>query len=117
MNENIIGTWILKKFTFENETGSVNNWDENAKGLLIYTRNGFMSASLCGKNDSEFYSGRYEINENTVIHKVENATDRKKLNNNLHRNIKLSDDKKTLFITAEEFCPGKVSNLIWEKSE
>lgn len=115
MKNELIGTWKLKKFIVQNKSGLEENWQEAANGLLIYTNNGYMSASLNGNEAVEFYSGKYEIKDNFVIHHVKNATDIIKINNALKRKIKLSEDKRTLELTAHTYCPGEISTVIWDR--
>lgn len=115
MKNNLVGTWKLKNFLINDENNNDVKWQNNLNGLLIYTENGFMSASLNGEIQNEFYSGTYEIINDVVVHHVKFASDREKINNRLERKIELSEDNISLQLTAKSFCPGIISKVFWEK--
>lgn len=115
MKNNLVGAWKLKSFLINDENNNDVKWQNNLNGLLIYTENGFMSASLNGEIQNEFYSGKYEIIDDIVVHHVKFASDKDKINNRLERKINLSKDKINLQLTAKSYCPGNISKVFWEK--
>ncbi len=113
-NDFLIGSWRLKDFKVFDEHGLEKKWQDEIKGLLIYTKDGYMSASINGNIQNEFYTGKYKVIENTVAHYVELASDHEKINNKLERHITMISNNE-MQLTARSFCPGSVSKVFWEK--
>ena len=123
--ENIIGTWKLDKFILVNKADlTEKNWGQNTNGILIYTREGYMSASINSKitaaevnaeiigKHSLFYAGTYEIKQDIVLHHVTNASDPKRIGKIMQRRVVLED--KVLKLTTERDY-GEVI-LTWHKT-
>lgn len=93
IKEAFAGTWSLLEYLLVRADGVVRKpWGEHVSGLLIYTRDGYMSANLMpavrrkashavmtiGTNDKSHrssryisYAGRYTVDVNTIVHHVE----------------------------------------------
>lgn len=57
LKDQIIGTWMLVSWVFENEKGeTVHYLGENASGILMYDKSGYMNAQLMKSNRPPFAS-------------------------------------------------------------
>jgi hypothetical protein len=57
LKDQIVGTWKLVSWTFENEKGeTVHYLGENSTGILMYDEHGYMNAQLMKGNRSSFAS-------------------------------------------------------------
>lgn len=83
--KDIIGLWRVVDFIIISKNGEMKQWADNIHGTLVYTRDNFMSVSINGKRNGNdvflFYSGTVKVCKNNIIkHKVDNATDPKRIN-------------------------------------
>lgn len=119
--ENIVGEWKLQDFIIESN-GEIRPWKNNAHGLLIYTESGYMSVSINGEIETEksfsdkfksilFYSAKYRIEEDNIIHEVINASDVNRIGKQLIRTAFQEKDK-LILIGKGEFG---VATLTWKK--
>lgn len=91
------GAWRLTDFALEDPSGDRKPWGSQVRGLLIYDPSGRMSVSInkaIEKSSSEaqdtldamlFYSGRYRVEEDRIIHDVEIASDPERVGKELVR--------------------------------
>ena len=116
--EQICGSWRLVEFKIK-KNGLTKDWRRGAHGILIYSGDGYMSVSINSYSEKKedwidsvlFYAGKYQIDGNSVIHNVMNATSNDRLNKPMIRTAKVKN--KTLLLSAEgDF--GKAI-LKWEK--
>ena len=115
--EHILGAWKLVSHEKQLEDGSFVPTSSGAHGRILYTPEGFMSASINWDDRFLFYSGRFDFRERdqTVVHHVENATEDWRMGKSLERRASLEGDSLAL--------EGKVTNgygrILWqrEKSE
>lgn len=117
---NIVGTWKL--ISIERKVD--NQWKPDCyspTGLLIYTSNGYMSASLnCMLNNNQpsfleknltFYAGTYTLKNNDIIHHVNNANSSTYFGKNLTRKVQIiSDNKMNLLVQTNN---GHLIRLKW----
>lgn len=99
MKSKIIGSWKLKSFTIE-KNRLIRDWRKNSHGILLYTNDGHVSVSINSdfKNESDFfdsvlfYSGKFEIHENKIYHKVINATSTSRIGKIMERDFTINGD-------------------------
>ena len=119
--KDIVGEWSLQDFTIESND-KIRPWRTNAHGLLIYTLSGYMSVSINGDeaeklahsktaNSILFYSGRYRIVENMIIHEVINASDANRIGKEMIRTAFQEKDK-LILVGKGEFG---TATLTWKK--
>ncbi len=116
------GSWILENFEIEKPDGSKKPWGESMSGLLIYSPDGHMSVSINRKANSEdpndvlnsvlFYSGTYNVSENSIKHQVKNATSLSRIGKEIMRYYKFDDDLLHLYTAKQSFG---VAHLTWKK--
>lgn len=119
-----VGAWKLASFTLTSPQQEPKSWRSHSHGLLIYTANKYMSVSINSEVTSRptsqekeildsvlFYSGTYEVSEQSIIHKVTNATDPARIGQNLIRTFHLENNILTLTANG----PYGTAELKWEK--
>jgi len=120
----LIGSWELEAFQIESTTKKISSWGRNSHGLLIYTDSGHMSVSINRdiEGDPEdpanifksilFYSGTYQLKDQTIYHQVTNASNPARIGKEMIRYARLEKDRMTLTTPEESF--GKAI-LIWKR--
>ena len=134
----LIGTWRLISFEIRNTDEQVSYpYGEDAIGYLLYTFDGYMSATLMRAKRSKFaardiaggtieeqimavqtylsYCGKYEIQDNKVIHHIEASLFPNWVGIDQERFFEFKDNR--LFLsTPPLLVSGKqqVANLAWE---
>ena len=121
----LIGSWELLSFELEDPAGIRKPWGTDIRGILIYSETGKMSVAINKKIESSpdgeaqdtldsmlFYSGRYSIEDSTVHHHVEVASDPERVGKDLVRSAELTGDALKLTSPAQSF--GR-SILVWKK--
>lgn len=121
--KNIAGVWKLKSF-YITKNGKKTSWGKNMTGMLIYYPTGYMSVSINSKigkvdknnsmailNSILFYSGKYTMKDNIILHEVENASDPDRIKKIMFREATINGNSLKLigkgnFWTAE---------LIWNR--
>lgn len=116
------GAWGLESFEIEKPDGPKRPWGRDMSGLLIYSPNGLMSVSINRRPISEkpsdildsllFYSGRYSVKENKILHYVENATGLNRIGREMVRFYKLDGDLLHLYTQKEDFGTAR---LTWKR--
>lgn len=138
-NNKFIGTWRLLSLEIRDANGLVNHpFGKNAVGYLIYTTEGYMSATLMKANRLPFsagdrfsasteelvsaaltyesYCGCYEIKSNKVIHKVEASQFPNWIGIHQERYFEFAGNK-LLLSTPPMLFSGKEQNVYvtWER--
>lgn len=110
----LVGLWRLdgmERFDLEGDSIPV----EIHTGLLLYAPNGWMSEALeftvAGERTHVFYSGRYKIEGNTVIHQPEIHLNSDMVGQDLPRGFEVDGDRFTL--TAGN--PNGSARIYWER--
>ena len=79
MTLDLAGAWQLVSWSFEYEDGRPSEFPlgRDARGLLLYTPGGQVSATLMAARPSGSlaYAGRYDVRDSSVYHSIEVATD------------------------------------------
>lgn len=136
----IAGTWRLTNYEARGADGSVTNpLGTDAVGYLIYTDDGFMSVAmmssgrqgyaqedLLGGTDAEklaaaegffSYCGRYEIDGDSVLHRIDVAFFPNRIGSSQRRYFRLEGDR-LLLTTPPMMIKGveKVGHIRWERA-
>ena len=122
MKELLIGGWNLIDF-YSLEGEFKKRWKGSEKGILIYTIDGFVSVAINRQPEIEklnetdklrldfFYSGTYEVNESTVIHKIEFSNIGTLINKAIFRKYTIINN----VLILEGMGLGEQVVLKWEK--
>ena len=136
----VVGTWRLASYETVAEDGeSLHPLGPNAVGYIMYTADGYMSVSMMAPNRANFasedlkggtdtekiaaagtyiaYCGRYELDDDRVVHKIEVAFFPNRVGTQQVRYPELSGDTLTLR-TPPLLIAGKMrtSTLVWERA-
>jgi Lipocalin-like domain len=121
--EDLVGAWRLKEFRFYNADGKVSHpWAAASRGLLCYTHNGFMSASILQidkQRHAQFlsYCGPFEFQDNCVIHHIKMSSNDRLVGTDQVR--RLSFDGETLTLSASPSLyggEGTSTDLLWHRA-
>ena len=112
----VIGLWSVVDFKIISKNGLERKWADEVYGTLIYTPDNFMSVSLNGKKNGEslflFYSGKYVVAKNNIIkHRVDNATDPKRVNKTMIRLASYNNG----FLTLTAYGDYGTAIIKWKK--
>jgi hypothetical protein len=135
----LAGTWQLISYKVQDTTGQVSYpYGQDAIGYLIYTHDGFMSATLMSSSRPRFaaadptggsleeravatqtylaYCGKYETQGNQIIHHIEASLFPNWVGIDQKRFFEFEDNKLTLK-TPPLLVGGKeqVASLTWER--
>jgi hypothetical protein len=137
----VVGAWRLVSFQGRNANGDLRSaLGENAQGLLVYTAAGRIIAILSEADRRRFnsrdfgggtpeealvavnsyisYSGRYEVDGNTVTHHVEMSLFPNWVGEDQTRTLRITDDKLILGTPAFSVSGSEWTfELIWERVE
>lgn len=119
---NLVGAWLLQSWEVRTERGTQLPFGAEPCGLLTYTAEGYMQASICAagrpvlsgssprqasaeEQAAAFrsffsYAGRYELRELDVVHHVEIALNPAMVGTDQVRHVELADD--VLVLSADE---------------
>ena len=114
----LIGTWVLQQFEKRDAAGRWQPWPPGAHGLLIYTADGHMSASLNWPPDEDggfcdAYAGTWTLDGDRVRHHVTNSVRPKRIGKTLERRIALDGNRLTI---EAETRDGSL-RLRWRKAD
>jgi hypothetical protein len=121
--EDLVGAWRLKEFRFYNADGHVSHpWEASSRGLLCYTHNGFMSASIlyiAKQRTAQFlsYCGPFEVQDDCVIHHIEMSSNDRLMGTDQVR--RLAFDGETLTLSASPSLyggEGTSADLLWQRA-
>jgi hypothetical protein len=137
--ESIVGTWRLASFHGRNANGDLRPaLGENAQGLLVYTAEGYMIAILSEVGRIPFrshdfrggtpeealaaiksyisYSGRYEVDGDTVTHHVEMSLFPNWIGREQARNLKFAGGNLILSTPSFLLSSGEWTfELVWQR--
>lgn len=144
MRNKFIGVWTLVYYKILKEDGSLFSYPytKNCKGHIIYSKEGRMSALLMDPSRPAFavphtwkgtaeemkkafrgytsYSGKFDVEDNRVIHHVDMALFPNWIGTDLIRTFEFSSDGMELLLSTELFEAGKGVKLqhvlLWEKN-
>jgi len=129
LQNKFIGVWKLKQWEYIRAGRPVSYpFGKNAEGMLIYSRQGSMSAILMKPDrvkESEdgyvSYGGHYEVNRNFVEHHVSFSLRPDWIGRVLKRSYDFRDQGSTLILTTQEETNGKgetvLNILTWTRDE
>ena len=131
----LIGTWRLERWEIVYEDGRPTECPlgEDAIGLLMYTDDGHVSASLARAErapldaddassktrafDAYFgYAGRYEVRDGTVIHRIALALDPALTGVTTSRNVSLDGERLTLSGPDFAAASPRSHRIVWRRT-
>jgi Lipocalin-like domain len=139
MRAPLVGTWRLITFRGRNAEGDVRPaLGENPRGLLVYTADGYMIAilseggrrpfnsrdfsggtpeeALAAVNSYISYSGRYEVDGDTVTHHVEMSLFPNWVGQDQTRRLRITEDKLVLSTPTYSVSGNEWTfELVWER--
>lgn len=120
MSDDLAGAWQLVSWSLEYEDGRPREFPlgRDALGLLLYTLEGRVSATLMGRQPpgSLAYAGRYEVRDGAVHHAIEVATDADLVGITTTRHIRREDDVLTLSGPDFRTGTGRSQKIVWRRA-
>lgn len=131
----LLGAWQLQSWSLVYEDGRPPEFPlgEDAKGIIMYTPDGHVSATLSraerrpvgagsiadkaqAYDDSFAYAGRFEVQDGTVFHKIEVATNPALAGFTSRRSIDIAGDVLTL--SGPDFTPDapRYQRIVWRRA-
>jgi Lipocalin-like domain len=136
----VVGAWRLVRWEVRREDGAVTSpFGPGARGYLLYTEQGVMSATLSAADRPPFasddplaatdaegarasrtysaYCGHYEVRGDTVVHHVELCSYPNWVGTDLERRLELEGDR--LILSTPPVVRGGIrqtSRLVWERA-
>lgn len=114
------GGWRLVSWSYVHEDGRSPEFPmgPDAKGYILYTPQGQVSATIMRADASECfaYAGRYEIADGTVFHSIEISTNKALIGVRSTRHIRLDGERLTL--CGPDFTSGakRSQQIIWRRA-
>lgn len=142
LTEKFIGTWELVRYVYRDDDDNLSYpFGENVDGMLIYTRNGFVSVQMVSRDRAQFesedifsatdgairqaylslntYYGVYEVDEanRIVTHLVDQASVPNRAGARLEREFEFGSNTLTLR-AAPRLLQGQwlTGELLWERT-
>jgi hypothetical protein len=115
----LLGAWRLESWSYLYEDGRPPEFPmgADAKGYILYTPQGQVSATIMRADASECfaYAGRYELADGTVFHNIELSTNRGLVGICSTRHIALDGDRVTL--SGPDFTAGtaRTQRIVWRR--
>ena len=120
MAHDLVGAWGLESWSLEYEDGRPSEFPLGlaVRGMLLYTPDGRVSATLmgAGKPAASFaYAGRYDVRGDAVYHSIEIATDPTLVGVTTTRHIAREGDVLTL--SGPDFLAGtgRRQKIVWRR--
>ena len=116
----LLGSWRLESWSFVYDDGRPPEFPmgPDAKGYILYTPTGQVSATIMRADRSECfaYAGRYEIESGTVFHSIELSTSPTLIGVRSTRHIAFEGDQLTL--SGPDFLPGtsRSQRIVWRRA-
>lgn len=118
----ITGAWILESFEIQTLSGASLN-KQNSDGILIYDQSGVMSVAINSKGTNTesqtktmvFYSGRWRIDGDEIVHEVTNASDVELIGRTLRRSFECTDNRLQLIAADPDVSTTTQAVLTWVK--
>ena len=120
MAHDLVGAWDLESWSLEYEDGRPSEFPLGlaVRGMLLYTPDGRVSATLmgAGKPAASFaYAGRYDVRGDAVYHSIEIATDPTLVGVTTTRRIALEGDVLTLSGPDFRAGTGRNQKIVWRR--
>jgi hypothetical protein len=119
VSEDLAGAWRLVSWSFEYEDGRPSEFPlgREARGLLLYTPEGHVSATLMGSQPpgSFAYAGRYDVRDGAVYHSIEISTDPTLVGMTTTRGITREGDVLTLSGPDFRVGTGRSQKIVWRR--
>jgi len=119
VTHDLVGAWQLMSWSFEYEDGRPSEFPlgRDARGLLLYTPGGQVSATLMGGEPpgSLAYAGRYDVRDGAVYHSIEVATDPTLVGMTTTRHIAREGDVLTLSGPDFRAGTGRSQKIVWRR--
>ena len=116
----LLGGWRLESWSFLYDDGRSPEFPmgADAKGYILYTPGGQVSATIMRADTSECfaYAGRYEIADGTVFHSIELSTNPALVGLRSTRHISLDGDR--LILSGPDFAAGtnRTQQIVWRRA-
>ena len=116
----LVGAWRLERWSLEYEDGRPAEFPlgPDARGMLLYTAGGQVSATLMKASDpaaSLAYAGRYDVRDGAVYHSIEIATDPTLVGKTTTRHIAREGDVLTLSGPDFHAGTGRRQTIVWRR--
>ena len=119
MTDDLVGAWQLVSWSFEYEGSRPSEFPlgRDARGLLLYTPGGQVSATLMGDQSpgSLAYAGRYDLRDGAVHHSIEISTDPTLVGMTTTRHIAREGDVLTLSGPDFRAGTGRNQKIVWRR--
>jgi lipocalin-like protein len=120
VTNDLAGAWRLVSWSFEYEDGRPSEFPlgADARGMLMYTAGGQVSATLMRSGQppaSLAYAGRYEVRGDAVYHSIEIATDPTLVGLTTTRHIDREGDVLTLSGPDFRGGTGRSQKIVWRR--
>ena len=118
--KDLLGAWRLDSWSFVYDDGRPpeNPLGPDAKGIILYTADGHVSATLMrtsGTAESFAYAGRYDVRDGAVFHSIEVATNPALIGITSTRYIALDGDRLTLSGLDFSAGSGRAQKIVWRR--
>ena len=89
----------------------------DARGFILYTPDGHVSATImrADKSESFAYAGRYEVKSGAVFHAIEVSTNAALVGVRSTRHIDLAADRLTLSGPDFQSGTGRTQKIVWTR--
>jgi Lipocalin-like domain len=116
----LVGAWRLECWSLEYEDGRPSEFPlgPDARGMLLYTPGGQVSATLMNAGQpsaSLAYAGRYDVHGGAVYHSIEIATDPTLVGMTTTRHIAREGDVLTLSGPDFRAGTGRSQKIVWRR--
>jgi hypothetical protein len=120
MAHDLVGAWGLESWSLEYEDRRPSEFPLGlaVRGMLLYTPDGRVSATLmgAGKPAASFaYAGRYDVRGDAVYHSIEIATDPTLVGVTTTRHIAREGDVLTLSGPDFRAGTGRTQKIVWRR--
>ena len=118
--KDLLGAWRLESWSFVYDDGRPVEYPlgPDAKGLILYTADGHVSATLMrtsGAAESFAYAGRYDVRDGAAFHSIEVATNPTLIGITSTRYIALDGDRLTLSGPDFSTGSGRTQKIVWRR--
>jgi hypothetical protein len=115
----LAGSWRLVSWSFVHDDGRPDEYPmgRDAKGFILYTPTGEVSATIMRADRSECfaYAGRYEVKDGAVFHAIEVSTDPALVGLRSTRFIALDGNRLTLSGPDFKAGTGRTQKIVWSR--
>ena len=114
----LLGAWRLERWSLEYEDGRPSEFPlgPDARGMLLYTLGGQVSATLMSTGQPSLaYAGRYDVRGGAVYHSIEIATDPTLVGLTTTRHVAREGDVLTLSGPDFRAGTGRSQKIVWRR--